>query len=472
MADIKYVCLSDTHLGEEDGLFTNLKVGRSEPEPGEPSPVLVELATCLKAVLEKNEKTKPTLILNGDLLELALADTNQAAMAFERFFECMMIENGRLFDRIIYLPGNHDHHNWEVARESQYVDYIKRTNPGEFLNEPWHATNTFVENDPNLAPAYLLTNLIRRYPSFNDFTVATAYPNFGVVNNDTKKCVLFHHGHYFEELYSLMTALSDLFFPERQKPEYPWDIERENFAWIDFFWSVMGRSGDVGRNVELFYEKMHNTEALKKFLARFAEELAKKYDLPGWGDIMEAKFLKWGINMLVDRFSRLERSQTETALSKSTETGLRKYLDGPLYRQILTENARVLEYDVACVFGHTHKPLQDDMDFNQYPLWVDVYNTGGWVVDTEEPSSVHGGAVVLVDEELNLASLRMYNEQQDQNDYAVRVEEASQGHKPNKLHASLKALIKPNQNPWKRFSLQAARAVNVRRKHLRARIRQ
>ena len=472
MADIKYVCLSDTHLGEEDSLFTNLKEGQSELDPEKPSPVVVELKKCLNAVLETNEKTKPTLILNGDILELALADTNQAAMAFERFFECMMIDNGRLFENFTYLPGNHDHHNWEVARESQYVDYIKRRKPGDSLKEPWHATKTFIEHDPEPTPAYLLTNLIRRYPSFGDFTVSTAYPTFGVVNDTAKKCVLFHHGHYFEELYSLMSSLSDLFFPERPRPEYPWDIEQENFAWIDFFWSVMGRSGKVGQDIELFYEKMRNPDALKKFLARFAEQLAKKYDLPGWGDVMEAKFLKWGINLAVDHFSRLERSHTETALSSSTEAGLRRYLDGPLYNQIKSENERVLEYDVACVFGHTHKPFQDDMDFPNYPLWVDVYNTGGWVVDTEEPSPIHGGAVVLIDEELNLASLRMYNEQQDQYKYAVSVEEATQGLKPNTLHEKLKALIKPDQDPWKGFSLEAARAVNVRRKHLQARIRQ
>ncbi len=39
-----------------------------------------------------------------------------------------------------------------------------------------------------------------------------------------------------------------------------------------------------------------------------------------------------------------------------------------------------------------------------------VYNTGGWVVETVDPAPVHGGAAVLLNENLDVVSLRMYNE--------------------------------------------------------------
>ena len=30
-----------------------------------------------------------------------------------------------MFDPVVhYVPGNHDHHEWEIARESQYVTYV------------------------------------------------------------------------------------------------------------------------------------------------------------------------------------------------------------------------------------------------------------------------------------------------------------------------------------------------------------
>ena len=46
--------------------------------------------------------------------------------------------------------------------------------------------------------------------------------------------------------------------------------------------------------------------------------------------------------------------------------------------------------DVTFVFGHTHKPFQEDVNFREYPGWVNVYNSGGWVIDTVETQPLHG----------------------------------------------------------------------------------
>ncbi|WP_440955884.1 metallophosphoesterase [Methanosarcina sp. Mfa9] len=123
--DVCYVCISDMHLGEEDSLLTNIEGGNLESS--KPSEVMVKLVDCLKEIIDENEGSKkPTLILNGDILELALTKTNIAAMTFDRFLELIIKEGEELFDRIIYLPGNHDHHIWELARENQYLKYINR----------------------------------------------------------------------------------------------------------------------------------------------------------------------------------------------------------------------------------------------------------------------------------------------------------------------------------------------------------
>ena len=132
MSNISYVCLSDMHLGEEDSLFTQLKKDSAEIDVGNPSPVMKNLVNCLKEIIFKNESgKKPTLILNGDILELALATTDQAALVFDQFIKLVMPENKELFEKIIYIPGNHDHHLWETAREIQYANYIKDKNRKE-----------------------------------------------------------------------------------------------------------------------------------------------------------------------------------------------------------------------------------------------------------------------------------------------------------------------------------------------------
>ena len=68
-----------------------------------------------------------------------------------------------LFDRTIYYnPGNHDHHVWETARETQYVKkYLSGTPWGASLKPPWHTTNMMLgEYDP--VPCYLLDRLLTR----------------------------------------------------------------------------------------------------------------------------------------------------------------------------------------------------------------------------------------------------------------------------------------------------------------------
>jgi hypothetical protein len=472
MSDIRYVCISDMHLGEEDSLLTNLKTASTDTDPASASPVMKALADCLRSLISGNTgPEKPTLILNGDILELALTTDNKAMMVFERFIEQIMPSGQELFRDIIYLPGNHDHHLWELARETQYVSHLQTLKPGDYLPIPWHTTNMFLGDSTNLVPSYSLTGLVQRYSHLKDLVVTTAYPNLALFDETTRRCIIFSHGHYVESLYTLMTKLTDLIFPGRKHPENIWEIEAENFAWVDFFWSTMGRSGDVGQDVELIYEKLQDKDQLKKLLYSLAESLAKEYDMPGWGDTMEAELAKLAFGSLVDRFYSAERKHVDRPLSADAERGLWSYMNGPLKSQIMTELNGNMPSDVTFVFGHTHKPFAEDMNFKGYPEWVNVYNTGGWVVETVDPEPLHGGAVLLVDESLNVVSLRMYSENKDPAGYNVSLEEAGHADESkNPLYTRLSALVNQSTPPWKDFSEATARAVRIRAQNLRARI--
>jgi len=235
--------------------------------------------------------------------------------------------------------------------------------------------------------------------------------------------------------------------------------------------AAMGRSGDAGQDIEIIYEKMQDPEQFKKLLANVATGLAKLYDLPGWGDVIEAKLLGSFFDVIVDAVARRERHHTDSVLSQDAEKGLWAYMNGPLRRQILTELKGNMPADVTFVFGHTHKPFQQDMNFKGYPQWVNVYNTGGWVVETVKPAALHGGAVVLVDENLDATSLRLYNESDDPNSYVVKVQEAIHpGEDNNPFHKRIAGLVDPSADPWKSFSAMVARAASVREQNLRARI--
>ena len=71
-------------------------------------------------------------------------------------------------------------------------------------------------DDP--ARAYFLTALVRRRLNLEKTTIWTAYPNLGLLSDDRKRCVVFHHGHFVEPMYILMSTLKTMLFPGSRIP--------------------------------------------------------------------------------------------------------------------------------------------------------------------------------------------------------------------------------------------------------------
>ncbi len=475
MPDIRYVCMSDMHLGAQNSLLTNLEPNNKKSNTSVASPVLKGLVECLKELISQNQNgAKPTLILGGDILELALTTDNQAAMAFERFIELIwpVNEADQLFEDIFFIPGNHDHHLWETARETQYVNYLKeRKKPGEFLEIPWHATSMF---EPRPVPSTFLNGIIHRYPHLEKKDIGTIYPNLALLSQDERRCVIVTHGHFMESMYLLMSRMRGLMFPDSPKPELTWDYESENFAWIDFFWSTMGRSGSVGPDVEIIYDKLQDKSQLLKLISNLATGLSRKPNRAGWRNWLEARMLRKVLTLILFAASSAERNQPgDQALGADTVKGMELYLNGPVLKQIVVEKNGNIPQDVSVIFGHTHKPFQVQRDFHEYQPGVNVYNTGGWVIDTVDSQQTHGGAVVLADEHLNLTSLCMYNEEASPSQYAVRVATATPPNdEPNPLHERIQGLVDASKNPWKAFSATVAAEVPRRVENLKSKIKQ
>jgi hypothetical protein len=99
---------------------------------------------------------------------------------------------------------------------------------------------------------------------------------------------------------------------------------------------------------------------------------------------------------------------------------------------------------------------------------VSVYNSGGWVVDTMTTEPIHGGAIVLADEGLNVLSVRMYNEAENQRRWPVKVEALDGSENP--LYAHVAKIIKNDQDPWLSFSRVVAENVDIYYKRFRDRL--
>ena len=470
MSNLRYVIVSDLHLGAANNVLTRLTADNHSTVPHNPSDLLRKFVTCLHHVLSQDGGSAPvSLILNGDILELALAGTNQAAMAFEGFIQLLFDPSAggdKLAREIFYLPGNHDHHLWNTGKETQYVEkYLRDLSADATISPEYYVTNMFYNEKLKTVPAYLLDALIRRLPGLAELSFITVYPSLAVLNPDKSRAIVFHHGHYIESIYSLMSRLRDIFFPGRAGPDKIWDLEAENGAWIDFFWSTLGRSGGVGTGIGLIYAKMQSETQFDKLLENLAGAITPQ--LPSWLRLFPLP-KRWLITKVLEhtvgQLATREVHETETALSPDAAAGLKHYLEKYLLAEIKRGNDDAVPADVTFIFGHTHKPFQDTQRFEGYKEPVKVLNSGGWVVDTTQASKMHGGAILFVDDELNAASVRMYNESDSPEWPAVRVDAAvTEG---NLLFEWLSELIKPDEEPWKSFSQAARQAVQDHRENL------
>jgi len=470
MPDIRYVCLSDLHFGAENSILSSLRPGTVLVNPTEASTVLDGLAAAMQTLVAANAPgtPKPTLILNGDVLELALTSDNVALMVFELFLDRLFPAEGGLFDStVLYLPGNHDHHMWEVARERQYANLLDTLPVGAELPIPWHGTSLYYLEDRRPVQAELLDKLAQRKAHQAGLNFRVSYPNMGIRSDDMNTTIVFHHGHFVESIYELMTELKTLIFPGRAQPVSVWDIEAENFAWIDFFWSTLGRSGDVGEDVGLIYDMLQSTADIDRLATNLGNGLTQKITATGI-----ARWFRWLIRPVLDKLLTIcaskvaatERRTPTQSLSAKANVGLMAYLSGPLLKQLASETPGdngQLPDQVKFVFGHTHKPFVSSRVVPGLKNPVRIFNSGGWVVDTLEVEPLHGANMVLIDENLEVACVRLYNQAARPGAYQVRLDDglpAEQG----PFYQRLSGLIDAGRQPWAGFSAAAASLVTER----------
>ena len=96
-----------------------------------------------------------------------------------------------------------------------------------------------------------------------------------------------------------------------------------------------------------------------------------------------------------------------------------------------------------------------------------VYNTGGWVVETVDVTPLHGGAVVLLNENLNVVSLRMYDRT---NPVDVVNESLPAGRNHSDFFNYLNGLVQINQPLWTKFSQTIVEELRIREEILQDKI--
>lgn len=472
MAALGYVCLSDLHLGATDSVLTNIDAsGHVAKAPGA---VLTNFAAAMrKTIPPLSGDHLPVLVLMGDAIDLGLSSNGEVSTGFLHFVDAFFPAGKKpiFSDQVICIPGNHDHHLWRMSQDEQYLLDIEAGGADSIGADLTNCTPLL--GVPSY-PCRLLTSLMRTRKHLASACVNIAYPNLGLTNSSGDRAVVLHHGHYIDSMYRSLSRFRAWMTGNDKPPGTVADLEAQNGPWIDFLWSDLGSAGMIGRGAETLYEIMLDAGASHDL----AESLAQKImtdlgtsfglrgdtvlPLAGHG-ITTMELLRGLISLTAGRTAESQRDGYRSVLSKEEVADLRWYLAGPVANQFRAERGakrEALPQKLSFIFGHTHKPFQDQLAFHPYAQPVSIYNTGGWVMDQPTRMSCQGAAAVLIDTELNTASLRLFNDTVNGQVRPVNAQGVG-GYLDieNPLFAALQEAIAKSGTSWTKFSDAVSHAI-------------
>ena len=412
---VTHVVLSDLHLGARESLLTH--VDHRGEVARDPSDVMCRLGEALRETVAPMADGAPVrLVLMGDALDLGLTPFGTVSRAFLHFVDALWPEGERqVFDSdILCIPGNHDHHLWRMAQDRAFVDAIAQANEDGIPSDIPHVSRATGSPDYRCD---LMEAILTKRAHMQGARVRIAYPNYAVANDDASRAVVFHHGHYIDAMYRTLSRLRAWISGSDPKGETIAQIEAENGAWVDFLWSNLGSCGEWGSDADTLYETMLDAGASHDFAEalamRVCGDLGAKMGVRGDTEIKYGVTVEQAIRGIVDltagRAAQSQRDGYRHVLSGDEVDDLGWYMSGPVAKQLEAELGRVPD-NCSLIFGHTHKPFQDQIGADGFAKPLGVYNTGGWVLDQPTLMATQGGAAMLVDDRLGVASLRLFND--------------------------------------------------------------
>lgn len=459
---LKYICLSDMHAG---ALTSLLSVLPGEEEKGHAtSPMTRAFQSAFEGLLDEAqaEKTPPQLILLGDSLDLQFSKREEAFPSALGFLQALNAKQ-MLDPKVIATAGNHDHSLWSDARLSLHAKQVRLTaNSAHNGAKPAYRASTPAFEEDKDARSQLLEALLEG-AGFEacDFR----YPN--IAFGDTDRMIFLHHGHFAEGLYRGMSAVMDALKGVKRKNLDVDTLAAENAGWIDFAWASIGDAAGVGRTAEYFYQNFLTTTGYRRISKQWAQTAAEALSelLPLSGNRAMQDTIhtacKVALDVSIGEFRDTERYAIVDALSSEGVHGLRWYLEGPVAGQILQEKDTIAA-DTTFIFGHTHKPFADRLSAKGYPGAPKVYNTGGWVLNGPRLDNAEGAAMVLIDDHLNVASLRLFQTPQNGIVPLAHVEMLSDGPEAEAFRHEIEGWLAAKEDTWTHLARTAKSAYETR----------
>jgi len=323
---IRALALSDLHLGELETLLYN-----SEDEYN-----LINVTVERISELSQGNKTYGSgveeLILIGDILELSEADEHEAYSNAKAFFVPLIERIDP--DRIVYIPGNHDHHLWVELLSAEYgISHYKRCKPKIRTDSSITRKDLFIERC--LPEDYSPGKVDIRYPSY--------------LLKTENACYLFDHGHLFSTL---------VHFLYTKKAKNLTDAEERSYGFMEGLWC---------RKKGNFLQKLWSSA--REIFWDYSRRL--KLEIP-----YHLKTRKSKVSSRRTRF----REDCTPLLDDNLRTRILWYLER------ICGMGDEVEKDFHFIFGHTHnggRLLKEDRKIRLNGRFTTLWNTGGWIVPSE-----------------------------------------------------------------------------------------
>jgi hypothetical protein len=332
-----------------------------------------------------------------------------------------------------------------------------------------HVTPTFpggAAPDSKEEPSFelsLLTGMLRhRHPAHPRLRVVVGYPNIGRLLPG--RLLLVHHGHFTDEIYRVMTTLSRAVYGGETEQVDLEQMEEDNAAWIDFMWSSLGQQGGMAHGLRRSYNLVHSGAGKVLLCTRLAVAFARA-KRTRLGRKLRQGLLRPALLRLIDRLQNTDVRHGDPTESR-VAPGVADYLGGPVARALARElapGAGGESSELTFVYGHTHHPLAQRLVLPGRSVPARIYNTGGWVVDGEEPRPAVGGAIVLIDESLDAVLLGLCTQAASPQSTSVWLAHADGPDADSPLLRSLQAFVLRDGGPWRQATMTFAEAILRRR---------
>jgi len=392
------IALSDTHLGRDICYLYS-----KDPNDHKFQKNRAALLDLLNGLGPQDE-----LILNGDFLELSLAGFDEIYRDVKAFFT-LLSETGP-YKRIVYIPGNHDHHFWRALGEHVYIN----GKIGQGIDPPGHdifpycfVDERFSSKDPKLPCQIILADLWPKDKPAPDIVVK--YPHHltkVALDNGSEQYYLFTHGHFLEDMFKPVNFLI--------KPAHLEELEAFNNLWLEAIDYHLGHAGRLSDRVRELVRgfKMGGKEAkreIKKLrnlvYSIFKEKLKLKWPL--------TSLLKWGLNFIVKKLplekkSGLFKAPIDEKLKRSIADYIEKYIVKRYRKGKAKDYHFPSDEDIPTpftfIFGHTHRPLKgknaQDAEVTVKGKTYPLVNTGGWLrTDGTKAANGENAGVLVVDKD-------------------------------------------------------------------------